>query len=480
MAGPHHPHGRRRAVLLVVGVEDEQHVDGPGDDRVDLVLLCRHPEGEPHEVLDVPEGVVGVEEGLPDRLLVGVGGDRRHLRQQPYGRDLHVLPVERVEAVLVERRQGRDGRGEHGHRVGVAREPVEEPPQALVQQGVPTHVVSEGGQLRGGGQLAVDQQVGDLEEGGALGELLDGVTAVAQDPGVTVDVGDGRGAGGRVDETRVQRHLPGRGEQCRDVEAGGALGRSGHRQRKGAAGVGQGEVGHEGPPALCRRCLPLLPSLSRGGPTKAAVSRVGPTAGASPGRTVGLHDRLGTFGRTLRRLGCMLNTRLVAGATVLGLVGSGLLAAGATSAVAAPTSCEVFFDIDKDKHDDLVVGTPGEDVGEGRRRRHRDRRLRRRRGHVRPVRRSVDLRGRPRVHLAERGPVRSSRPHGRPQRRRVRRPRDRRAGQEPPALVRSTWSTANSPARAASSATRSRCCGRAPTASVARRRPATASARPSP
>ena len=46
------------------------------------------------------------------------------------------------------------------------------------------------------GQLAVDQQVGDLEVGRLLGQLLDRVAAVAQDAGVAVELGDGR-LGGR-------------------------------------------------------------------------------------------------------------------------------------------------------------------------------------------------------------------------------------------------------------------------------------------
>jgi hypothetical protein len=48
-------------------------------------------------------------------------------------------------------------------------------------------------------QLTVQQQVGDLQERGALGQLLDRVAAVLEDPGVAVDVGDGAAAGGRVD-----------------------------------------------------------------------------------------------------------------------------------------------------------------------------------------------------------------------------------------------------------------------------------------
>ncbi len=38
-----------------------------------------------------------------------------------------------------------------------------------------------GVELLGGGQLAVDQEVGDLEVGGLLGQLLDRVAAVAED-----------------------------------------------------------------------------------------------------------------------------------------------------------------------------------------------------------------------------------------------------------------------------------------------------------
>src|SRR3546814_19750474 len=48
----------------------------------------------------------------------------------------------------------------------------------------------------GGGQLAEDQQVGHLQIGGVLGQLLDGVAPVAQDAGVAVDLGDGAAGGG--------------------------------------------------------------------------------------------------------------------------------------------------------------------------------------------------------------------------------------------------------------------------------------------
>ena len=58
-------------------------------------------------------------------------------------------------------------------------------------------------ELRLGRQLPVQQQVGDLEEGRVLGQLLDGIAAVLEDAQIAVDVGDGAAAGGRVDEPGV-------------------------------------------------------------------------------------------------------------------------------------------------------------------------------------------------------------------------------------------------------------------------------------
>jgi hypothetical protein len=165
----------------VVGVQQEQQVQRLGGDRVDLVLLGRHAEGHAQEVVDVAERVVGVQERLPDRLLVGVRRDGRHLGHEAHRRHLDVLVVERVQAVLVEGRQRAHGRRQHGHRVGVGREAAEELAEVLVQHRVLADLGLPAVELVRGRQLAVDEQPGDLEEAGLLGELLDRVAAVAQD-----------------------------------------------------------------------------------------------------------------------------------------------------------------------------------------------------------------------------------------------------------------------------------------------------------
>ncbi len=220
----------RRTVLLVVGVQDQQLIQGPDQLGVDLVGLGREAERHPQEVLDQRQGVVRVQERVPDGLTVGVGGDGGQLGQQPDGGQFDLLGVERVERVLVEGRQRADRAGQHRHRVRVPREAVEEPLEVLVQHRVPAQPVGERLQLGRRRQLAVDEQVAGLDEGRLLGQLLDRVAPVAQDAGVTVDVGDLRGGGTGVGEARIQGDHAQRGQQLGDLHARGALGGRDHLQ----------------------------------------------------------------------------------------------------------------------------------------------------------------------------------------------------------------------------------------------------------
>jgi hypothetical protein len=72
-----------------------------------------------------------------------------------------------------------------------------------VDESVRQDLVLEHPQLLRGGQRAVDEQVGRLEVGRVLRELLDRVPAVAQDAGVAIDVRDLALDDGRVEEALV-------------------------------------------------------------------------------------------------------------------------------------------------------------------------------------------------------------------------------------------------------------------------------------
>ncbi len=129
-----------RAVLLVVGVEDEEHVERLREPRVGLVGVL-HLEQHREEVLGVVELVVGIDVGEPEAVAVGEGGEGRHLGDQPDRRHVALLLVVDVLRLGVEGRERPDRGEQHPHRVGVVAEALDELLDVLVDEGVVGDVV---------------------------------------------------------------------------------------------------------------------------------------------------------------------------------------------------------------------------------------------------------------------------------------------------------------------------------------------------
>ena len=208
-------HRAGRAVLLVIGVQDEQHVEGAFELRVRLVLHLGHLEQHVQEVAGEAEVVVGIDVGPADAVAIGEGGDGRRFRDQPVDLLAPRFGIEDLLAVRIEGRHRADGADEHAHRVRVVGEPLHELLDVLVHHGVHGDGVDPVVELGLGGQLAEQDQIRRLEVGAGLGQLLDRVSAIHQDALVAVDVGDLALAGGGVHERRVV------GAQPRVVAAGG-------------------------------------------------------------------------------------------------------------------------------------------------------------------------------------------------------------------------------------------------------------------
>ena len=206
VGGADDPHRRRRAVLLVVGVQDEQDVDRVGEDRVGLEAGSADLPHHRQEVLAEAQRRRRGGRTASPTVKRWRGGERRHLGDQAHDLELAVLGVGDVLGLRVEGRERRDRGDEHPHRVGALVEAGDEPlDELLVDEGVTGDVGVPGGQLCCCRQLAVGQQVGDLEVGGLLGELLDRVAPVLEDPGLAVDEGDRALAQRRRREARGRR-----------------------------------------------------------------------------------------------------------------------------------------------------------------------------------------------------------------------------------------------------------------------------------
>ena len=91
-------------IVLVVGMQDEDAVERPSDDRIDNVRLGWNGEAHLKEIRCVVEFVPRIHEGLADRILVGDGRDRRHFGDHAVARD-HTLHRNRdVGRIVIEGR----------------------------------------------------------------------------------------------------------------------------------------------------------------------------------------------------------------------------------------------------------------------------------------------------------------------------------------------------------------------------------------
>ena len=201
-------HGVGAAVLLVVGVQDEEHVERVLEGRIRPVLELGDLEHHVEEVAGVGEVVVRVGVGHAHRVPVGKGGDRRHLGEQPVGLNPPGCRIVNLFRIGVEGRERTHRRDQHPHRMGVVPEAVHEGLDVLVDDRVQRDVVGPLPEVLRGGQLSLDDQVRRLEEGAPLGELLDRVAPIEEHALVAVDVGDAALARRRVHERRVVGHEP--------------------------------------------------------------------------------------------------------------------------------------------------------------------------------------------------------------------------------------------------------------------------------
>ena len=108
--------------------------------------------------------------------------------------------------------------------MGVAPESAVEEAELLVDHRVVDDAPAELRHLRGPRKVAIEQEVADLEEVAALGQLFDGIATIEQDALVAVDEGNLAFAACRRHEGRVVREVAGFGVELANVEDGGPHG----------------------------------------------------------------------------------------------------------------------------------------------------------------------------------------------------------------------------------------------------------------
>jgi hypothetical protein len=117
--------------------------------------------------------------------------------------DLALARVGDVGGVVIEGGEGADHADHDRHRMRIAAEAAEQEAELFVHHRVEGDGVVEFLHLLARRQLALQEQIADLEKAGMMRQLIDGVSAIEQDARVAVDIGDVAFAAGRGGEARV-------------------------------------------------------------------------------------------------------------------------------------------------------------------------------------------------------------------------------------------------------------------------------------
>ncbi len=208
-AGPGQAHGGGRGILLMVGVQDEDALQGLHQHGIGFIIIAGRGVHHAEKILHVAELVVRVHERHARAVLVTHRDDGGNLGNEPDRAQFAFLLRPDVQGIVIEGGERGDHADHDRHGMGVAPEAVEEIDDLFMHHGVHGDVVGKGFELLRRRQLAVHDEVADLQKPAILGELFDGITPIQQDALVAVDVGDRGTATGRGVEARVIGKHPG-------------------------------------------------------------------------------------------------------------------------------------------------------------------------------------------------------------------------------------------------------------------------------
>ena len=226
---PGETHGRGRGILFVIGLQDQQFFHRVFDIGIDDIGFGRHAEGHPQEVAGERQRVVGIDEGLADRIFIRHRSQCRHLRDEPVAGDHALVRVVNVGRIMIKGRHRANDAAHDRHRMRVTAEAAIELRQLLMDHRVAGDVVGEFGIFGRVGQIAVEQKVRHFEKVGFFGQLVDRIAAIEQHAGVTVDIGDLGFARGGAGEAGIKGKAARVGVKLADIYDFGAHGALQHR-----------------------------------------------------------------------------------------------------------------------------------------------------------------------------------------------------------------------------------------------------------
>ena len=191
----------------MVGVQDQQDFERALQHRIRFVLAT-NAEHHVDVVADVVEIVARELVGKSARMTEEERGEGRQLGHQADALHVAILRILDVLRIGIERRQPADRAEQHAHRMCVVAVAFQMLDDVGMDVGVLANVLRPLFELGLVRQLALIQEPRHFKKRRLLGDLFDRISAIAENPLVTVDECDGAAARGSIHERRVVGHHP--------------------------------------------------------------------------------------------------------------------------------------------------------------------------------------------------------------------------------------------------------------------------------
>ncbi len=176
----------------MIGMDDQQSAERVHVQRIGIERLVRHREAHAQKIVHVTARIIRIQHRLIAATAENVADDGSRLRHDNGRGFVKLVGIVDIRGIRVEGGERVDRGRHHAHRMRGTREGAHESAEILPHHRTMVDVGDETVVLLLIRQFAVAQQPCDLKEIRLLAQLLDRVSAVAQNRVLAVDVGDFR------------------------------------------------------------------------------------------------------------------------------------------------------------------------------------------------------------------------------------------------------------------------------------------------
>jgi len=206
VAGANHTHGGRTTILFMISMKNKKHIKGSLQNRIGLIPNLCHFVQHVQKITSVAQFVIRINIGQTTAVSIREGCYRRHFGDKALNLLQSDLFVMNLTTLGIESGHCCHGCNKHAHGMGIIAEGMHEMFNALMHKSMMCYIMFPRLILLLSGQFTKKNEVGDLKKVWIFSQLFNGITTIAQDPLITINIGNGAFRGRRILKGRIIAH----------------------------------------------------------------------------------------------------------------------------------------------------------------------------------------------------------------------------------------------------------------------------------